>query len=150
MKAVIQRVSRASVSIDEKTVGAIGEGYMVLLGVAEGDTEEIVKKIVKKMIDLRIFQDENGKTNLSIEDVQGEILVVSQFTLLADCKKGRRPSFIKAGNPKTAEEMYELFIEECKKRISKVEHGSFGSDMKVELVNDGPFTIILDSDELLQ
>ena len=148
MKAVIQRVSRASVSIDEKTVGAIGEGYMVLLGVAEGDTEEIMKKIVKKMIDLRIFQDENGKTNLSIEDVQGEILVVSQFTLLADCKKGRRPSFIKAGNPKTAEEMYELFIEECKKRISKVEHGSFGSDMKVELVNDGPFTIILDSDEL--
>ena len=149
MKAIIQRVSRASVTIEEKVVGAIGQGYLVLLGVAQGDTVEIMEKLVKKMIDLRIFQDENGKTNLSIEDVGGEILVVSQFTLLADCKKGRRPSFIKAGDPKTAEEMYELFIEECKKRISKVEHGSFGSDMKVELVNDGNFTIILDSDELL-
>lgn len=149
MKAIIQRVSRASVTIEEKVVGAIGQGYLVLLGVAQGDTVEIMEKLVKNMIDLRIFQDENGKTNLSIEDVGGEILVVSQFTLLADCKKGRRPSFIKAGDPKTAEEMYELFIEECKKRISKVEHGSFGSDMKVELVNDGPFTIILDSDELL-
>ena len=149
MKAIIQRVSRASVTIEEKVVGAIGQGYLVLLGVAQGDTVEIMEKLVKKMIDLRIFQDENGKTNLSIEDVGGEILVVSQFTLLADCKKGRRQSFIKAGDPKTAEEMYELFIEECKKRISKVEHGSFGSDMKVELVNDGPFTIILDSDELL-
>lgn len=149
MKAIIQRVSRASVTIEEKVVGAIGQGYLVLLGVAQGDTVEIMEKLVKKMIDLRIFQDENGKTNLSIEDVGGEILVVSQFTLLADCKKGRRPSFIKAGDPKTAEEMYELFIEECKKRISKIEHGSFGSDMKVELVNDGPFTIILDSDELL-
>ena len=149
MKAIIQRVSRASVTIEEKVVGAIGQGYLVLLGVAQGDTVEIMEKLVKKMIDLRIFQDENGKTNLSIEDVGGEILVVSQFTLLAYCKKGRRPSFIKAGDPKTAEEMYELFIEECKKRISKVEHGSFGSDMKVELVNDGPFTIILDSDELL-
>ena len=149
MKAIIQRVSRASVTIEEKVVGAIGQGYLVLLGVAQGDTVEIMEKLVKKMIDLRIFQDETGKTNLSIEDVGGEILVVSQFTLLADCKKGRRPSFIKAGDPKTAEEMYELFIEECKKRISKVEHGSFGSDMKVELVNDGPFTIILDSDELL-
>ena len=149
MKAIIQRVSRASVTIEEKVVGAIGQGYLVLLGVAQGDTVEVMEKLVKKMIDLRIFQDENGKTNLSIEDVGGEILVVSQFTLLADCKKGRRPSFIKAGDPKTAEEMYELFIKECKKRISKVEHGSFGSDMKVELVNDGPFTIILDSDELL-
>ena len=149
MKAIIQRVSRASVTIEEKVVGAIGQGYLVLFGVAQGDTVEIMEKLVKKMIDLRIFQDETGKTNLSIEDVGGEILVVSQFTLLADCKKGRRPSFIKAGDPKTAEEMYELFIEECKKRISKVEHGSFGSDMKVELVNDGPFTIILDSDELL-
>lgn len=149
MKAIIQRVSRASVTIEEKVAGAIGQGYLVLLGVAQGDTVEVMEKLVKKMIDLRIFQDENGKTNLSIEDVGGEILVVSQFTLLADCKKGRRPSFIKAGDPKTAEKMYELFIEECKKRISKVEHGSFGSDMKVELVNDGPFTIILDSDELL-
>lgn len=149
MKAVIQRVSRASVAIDGEIAGAIGEGYLVLLGVAREDTVEIMEKLVKKMIDLRIFQDESGKTNLSIEDVGGEILVVSQFTLLADCKKGRRPSFIKAGDPKSAKEMYELFIEECKKRISKVEHGSFGSDMKVELVNDGPFTIVLDSDELL-
>lgn len=148
MKAVVQRVSHASVEIDEKIVGAIGKGYLVLLGVAEGDTEADLKKVVKKMIDLRIFQDENGKSNLSIEDVKGEILVVSQFTLLADCKKGRRPSFIKAGNPKTAKEMYEAFIEECKKRIPKVEHGEFGAMMKVALENDGPFTIILDSNEL--
>ena len=107
---------------------------------------EIAFVILRKRDGLLQTVWEEGKTNLSIEDVGGEILVVSQFTLLADCKKGRRPSFIKAGDPKTAEEMYELFIEECKKRISKVEHGSFGSDMKVELVNDGPFTIILDSD----
>lgn len=148
MKAVIQRVSHASVSVDDSVIGAIGKGYLVLLGVAENDTEDILKKVVKKMIDLRLFQDENGKTNLSLEEVGGEILVVSQFTLLADCRKGRRPSFVKAGTPEKAEAMYEMFIEECKKRISIVEHGKFGADMKVELINDGPFTIVLDSDTL--
>lgn len=148
MKAVIQRVSHASVEIEEKIVGAIKEGYLVLLGVAEGDTEEELKKLVKKMIDLRIFQDENGKTNLSIEDVGGEILVVSQFTLLADCKKGRRPSFVKAGKPENAKRLYEVFIDECRKRVPKVEHGEFGAMMKVALENEGPFTIILDTNEL--
>ena len=121
---------------------------MILLGVAEGDTEETMKKMVKKIIDLRLFQDENGKTNLSVEDVKGDFLVVSQFTLLADCRKGRRPSFVKAGNPAEAKKIYEAFIEECKKRIDTVKHGEFGAYMQVELVNDGPFTIVLDSDEL--
>lgn len=148
MKAVVQRVTHASVTIDGKVNGEIGLGFLVLLGVAEDDTEADLKKLAKKMIDLRIFQDENGKTNLSIEDVKGELLVVSQFTLLSDCRKGRRPSFIKAGNPEKAKAMYEQFLEECGKRVPKVEHGEFGADMKVELLNDGPFTIILDTDEL--
>lgn len=148
MKAVIQRVARANVTIDGQVSGQIQKGLMVLLGVAQNDTEEQMKKLVKKMIDLRIFQDENGKTNLSLEDVGGGLLIISQFTLLADCKKGRRPSFIKAGSPGQAKEMYEKFMEECKKRIPVVEHGEFGADMQVELVNDGPFTIVLDSEEL--
>lgn len=148
MKAVIQVVSRASVTIEEKEKREIGRGYVVLLGVAEEDTEKDLQKLCKKMIDLRIFHDENGKTNLSLEDVEGELLVVSQFTLLADCRKGRRPSFIKAGNPEKAEKMYRTFIEECKKRVRTVEHGEFGAYMQVELVNDGPFTIILDSADL--
>ncbi|MDO5146598.1 MAG: D-aminoacyl-tRNA deacylase [Eubacteriales bacterium] len=148
MKAVIQRVTKASVSIEEKVVGSIGQGYLVLLGVAQEDTEEDLKKLAKKMLDLRIFQDDQGKTNLSIEDVGGELLIVSQFTLLADCKKGRRPSFVKAGNPQKAEQMYEEFLAECQKRIPVVEHGKFGADMQITLVNDGPFTIVLDSGEL--
>lgn len=148
MRAVIQVVQEASVTIEGQVTGRIGQGYLVLLGVAENDTDEQMKKLVKKMIDLRIFPDENGKTNLSIEDVNGDIMVVSQFTLLADCKKGRRPSFIKAGNPEKAKRMYEEFMKECEKRIGKVAHGEFGADMKVALVNDGPFTIVLDSDEL--
>lgn len=148
MKAVIQRVSEASVSIDGKIVGQIGNGYLVLLGVAQGDTETELQKVASKMIGLRIFQDENGKTNLSLEDVGGELLIVSQFTLLADCRKGRRPSFIKAGNPETANRLYERFIEVCREKIPVVEHGEFGADMKISLINDGPFTIVLDSDEL--
>lgn len=148
MKAVVQRVSQAAVTIEGKTVGAIEQGYLVLLGVAQGDTLEMMQKMVKKLIDLRLFQDENGKTNLSIEDVGGEILVVSQFTLLADCKKGRRPSFVKAGNPQEAKAMYEAFVAECKKRVNRVEQGEFGADMQVSLVNDGPFTLVLDSAEL--
>ena len=148
MKAVIQLVSRASVTVEREDKREIGPGYVILLGVAQGDTEEIMKKMVKKIIDLRLFQDENGKTNLSLEDVKGELLVVSQFTLLADCKKGRRPSFVKAGSPEEAEKMYRAFIGECRKRIPTVKHGEFGAYMQVELVNDGPFTIVLDSNEL--
>lgn len=148
MKAVIQLVSKAAVTVEREEKREIGPGYVILLGVAEGDTEETMKKMVKKIIDLRLFQDENGKTNLSVEDVKGDFLVVSQFTLLADCRKGRRPSFVKAGNPAEAKKIYEAFIEECKKRINTVKHGEFGAYMQVELVNDGPFTIVLDSDEL--
>lgn len=148
MKAVIQLVSKAAVTVEREEKREIGPGYVILLGVAEGDTEETMKKMVKKIIDLRLFQDENGKTNLSVEDVKGDFLVVSQFTLLADCRKGRRPSFVKAGNPAEAKKIYEAFIEECKKRIVTVKHGEFGAYMQVELVNDGPFTIVLDSDEL--
>ncbi len=148
MKAVIQLVSKAAVTAEREEKREIGPGYVILLGVAEGDTEETMKKMVKKIIDLRLFQDENGKTNLSVEDVKGDFLVVSQFTLLADCRKGRRPSFVKAGNPAEAKKIYEAFIEECKKRIDTVKHGEFGAYMQVELVNDGPFTIVLDSDEL--
>lgn len=148
MKAVIQLVSKAAVTVEREEKREIGLGYVILLGVAEGDTEETMKKMVKKIINLRLFQDENGKTNLSVEDVKGDFLVVSQFTLLADCRKGRRPSFVKAGNPAEAKKIYEAFIEECKKRIDTVKHGEFGAYMQVELVNDGPFTIVLDSDEL--
>lgn len=148
MKAVLQVVSHASVRVDGEITGQIGTGLLVFLGVAEGDGKEDLEKIVKKTTELRIFKDDAGKTNLSLQDVGGELLVVSQFTLLADCKKGRRPSFIKAGNPQKAEEMYEEFIRVCKEKVSKVEHGIFGADMKVELQNEGPFTIVLDSKEL--
>lgn len=148
MKAVIQRVSTAQVTVDGKVIGSIGDGYLVLLGVAKDDTEEDIKKLANKMIGLRIFQDENGKTNLSLQDVNGELLIVSQFTLLADCRKGRRPSFVKAGDPARANDLYEKFIAFCKEQIPVVEHGEFGADMKISLVNDGPFTIVLDSSEL--
>ncbi len=148
MKAIIQRVTSASVTIEEKVVGEIGNGFLVLLGVGQDDTEIEVEKVVKKMIGLRIFQDQQGKTNLSLQDVDGELLIISQFTLLADCRKGRRPSFVKAGNPENAKKLYEKFIDLCKETIPVVEKGEFGADMKVALVNDGPFTIILDSDEL--
>lgn len=148
MKAVIQRVTTASVTIDGNVVGQIGDGFLVLLGVGQGDGEKEIEKMVKKMVGLRIFQDENGKTNLSLQDVGGQLLIVSQFTLLADCRKGRRPSFVKAGDPENAKRLYEKFIEACREHVEIVEHGEFGADMKVSLTNDGPFTIILDSDEL--
>ena len=148
MKAVIQRVSQASVRVDGKVVGQIGYGYLVLLGVADGDTEKERRLLVRKITEMRICQDENGKTNLSLQDIGGEMLVISQFTLLADCRKGRRPSFIKAGNPDHAKNMYEEFAKDCREIIPKVETGEFGADMKVSLVNDGPFTIVLDTDEL--
>lgn len=148
MKFVIQRVRHASVSVDSQIIGKIEKGFLVLVGVSQSDTKEIADKMVKKLIGLRIFEDENGKTNLDIKTVGGSMLIISQFTLYADCKKGNRPSFINAGSPQMAEELYEYIIECCKKEIFVVEKGSFGADMKVELLNDGPFTIILDSDEL--
>jgi len=149
MKLVIQRVTSASVDIDEKTVGSIDGGFMVLFGACESDTTEIADKMLKKMVGLRIFADSEGKTNLSLADVGGEILLVSQFTLYADCRKGNRPSFFKSGDPAHANELYEYAIAELKNTYGlKVETGEFGADMKVGLVNDGPFTIILDSNEI--
>lgn len=146
---VIQRVIQASVTVDEKVVGEIGHGLLVFVGVADFDDKQTADKMIDKMTKLRIFDDENGKTNLSASDVGGEFLIVSQFTLYADCKKGNRPSFTKAGNPDMANEMYEYIISEVKKKGFSVEHGIFGADMKVGLVNDGPFTIVLDSKEIM-
>lgn len=148
MRFVIQRVKHASVTVDNETVGSIGRGFLVLIGVADDDTKEIADKLIKKLIGLRIFEDEAGKTNLALADVEGQLLLVSQFTLYADCKKGNRPSFIKAGKPDMAEEMYNYIIEQCKTMIPVVEKGVFGADMKVELLNDGPFTILFDSDNM--
>ncbi len=148
MKFVIQRVKHASVTVDEKVIGKIGTGFLVLIGVSDEDTKEVADKLIKKLVGLRIFEDENGKTNLSLADVDGSLLLVSQFTLYANCKKGYRPSFIEAGAPDMANEMYEYIISECKKSVPIVERGEFGADMKVELLNDGPFTIILDSRDL--
>lgn len=146
MRLVIQRVNHASVTVDEQVIGQIGKGLLVFLGVADGDTKEMVDKYVKKLQGLRIFEDADGKTNLSIQDVGGEVLVVSQFTLYADCKKGNRPSFVKAGAPDFANELYEYFKQKCEEAFGKVECGSFGADMKIDLQNDGPFTILWDSD----
>lgn len=148
MKFVIQRVTESSVAVEGKVIGQIGKGFMVLIGVGQSDTKEIADKMIKKMTGLRIFEDENGKTNLSLADVNGELLLISQFTLYANCKKGNRPSFIESGAPDMAEELYEYIIAKCKESVPIVEHGSFGADMKVSLVNDGPFTIVLDSDHL--
>ena len=145
MKFVIQRVNNASVTIEGKTVGSINKGLLILMGVSDTDTADMLPKFADKIVKMRIFADENGKTNLSLGDVQGEMLIVSQFTLYADCRKGNRPSFTSAGAPDTANALYEQFITLCKERITKVETGEFGADMKVSLENDGPFTIILDS-----
>lgn len=148
MRFVIQRVTEASVTIDGEISGKIGKGYLVLIGVADTDTKEIADKMVRKMIGLRIFEDEQGKTNLSLADVDGGLLLVSQFTLYANCKRGNRPSFIEAGKPDMANEMYEYIIEKCRESVDEVQTGEFGADMKVQLLNDGPFTILLDSDQL--
>lgn len=148
MRFVIQRVSRASVTVEEQVIGAIDKGFLVLVGISNDDTREIADKLVKKLIGLRIFQDEDGKTNLNLNSVGGSLLIVSQFTLYADCRKGYRPSFVNAGAPDLAEELYKYIIAKCREEISCVEHGSFGADMRVELCNDGPFTIILDSDHM--
>ena len=148
MRIVIQRVQHAEVKVNGETTGSIGKGFLVLIGVAETDTREIADKMIKKLLGLRIFEDAEGKTNLDLDAVDGELLLVSQFTLYADCKKGNRPSFIKAGNPDMANELYEYIIAKCRQEIPKVEKGIFGADMKVSLLNDGPFTILLDSDEI--
>lgn len=144
MKAVLQRVIKASVSVNEKIVGEIDKGLLIFLGVGQNDNEDDVERLINKIVKLRIFADENDKINLSLSDVNGELLVVSQFTLYADCRKGNRPNFMNAGKPDTAERLYELFIEKLKEIVPKVEKGIFGADMKVELINDGPFTICLD------
>lgn len=148
MRFIVQRVSESEVSVDGKTLGKIGRGFMVLIGVSGSDTKEIADKMVKKMLGLRIFEDEQGKTNLSLDAVGGSLLLISQFTLYANCKKGNRPSFIEAGAPDMASDMYEYIIAKCREQVPVVERGEFGADMKVSLVNDGPFTIILDSDTL--
>lgn len=145
MKMVIQRVNHASVTIDGKVNGAIEKGFLVLLGVGQNDTEEIADKYVKKMVGLRIFDDEEGKTNLSLDQVGGSVLLISQFTLYANCKKGYRPSFIEAGDPVKAEQLYEYVIAKTRESVQNVQTGIFGAEMKVDLENDGPFTIVLEN-----
>ena len=144
MRIVLQRVTSASVTVGGEVTGRIGTGYLVLLGVGQGDTEEDCRSLADKLINLRIFSDENGKINLSLADVGGELLIVSQFTLYADCRKGNRPNFIQAGKPDEAERLYNYFADYCRSKGKHVETGIFGADMKVELVNDGPFTIVLE------
>lgn len=150
MKFVLQRVKRASVAVEEQIVGKIEKGYLILVGVSGTDTKEIADKMIEKVSRLRLFKDENGKTNLNISDIGGEVLVVSQFTLYADCRKGNRPSFTDAGAPQLAEELYEYILERCRELFGKVEKGIFGADMDVELINDGPFTVVLDSSEIVR
>lgn len=144
MKLVIQRVSSASVAVKGETIGSIGNGFLVLIGVGDSDDEAVADKFVRKLLGLRIFEDENGKTNLSLADVGGQLLLVSQFTLYANCRKGNRPSFTEAGAPDKAEALYEYIIRKCRESVPVVETGSFGAEMQVSLVNDGPFTILLD------
>lgn len=148
MRFVIQRVTQSSVSIDGTVIGKIGKGLLVLIGVAEEDTEETADKLVRKLTGLRVFEDENGKTNLSLADVKGELLLISQFTLYANCKKGNRPSFTEASSPQKANALYEYIIAKCRENVPIVETGSFGAEMKVSLVNDGPFTVLLDSEKI--
>ncbi len=148
MKIVLQRVRSAAVTVEEQEIGNIGKGYLLLVGIEEGDNLETAEKMADKIQKLRLFEDENGKTNLNAEQVSGEVLVISQFTLCADCKKGNRPSFVHAAAPETAKQLYEAFFVLCEKRFCKVAHGSFGADMQVSLINDGPFTLMLDSREI--
>ena len=146
MKFVIQRVTHASVTVEGETIGDIRKGFLVLIGIGRKDTRTEADYLIRKMTGLRIFEDTEGKTNLSLSDVNGELLLVSQFTLYANCRKGNRPSFIDAAEPELAEELYEYIVAECKKRVPVVKTGSFGADMKIELCNDGPFTILLDTE----
>lgn len=150
MRFVIQRVCSADVSVEGKVIGQIGHGLLVFVGVSDNDNRQIADKMIDKLIKLRIFDDADGKTNLSISDVGGEFLIVSQFTLYADCRKGNRPSFTLAGKPDWANALYEYIISEIVKKGFSVAHGSFGAEMKVSLLNDGPFTILLDSDEIVK
>ncbi len=150
MKFVIQRVIEANVSVNGEIIGAIDKGFLVFVGINNTDTEEIADKMVKKLIGLRIFEDENGKTNLSLNDVNGSLLIISQFTLYADCRKGNRPSFIDAGDPDMANGLYEYVLSQCSELVTNVQKGEFGADMKVSLINDGPFTIVLDSDVIVK
>ena len=149
MKFVIQRVTRAEVTVAQETVGAIEKGFLVLIGVNNTDTEAIADKMLHKLLNLRIFEDENGKTNLSLKEVNGGLLLVSQFTLYADCRKGNRPSFVKAGSPEHAKLLYEYLMKSCRKEGFPVESGIFGAHMKIDLQNDGPFTSVLDSEEIM-
>ena len=148
MRFVIQRVSHAQVTIDGQVRGSIQKGYMVLIGIGQEDTESLADRMIAKMLDLRIFEDADGKSNRSLRDVDGALLLISQFTLYADCKKGKRPSFFKAGEPHMANDLYEYIIRKCKEEVRDVERGEFGAMMHVELLNEGPFTIILDSAEM--
>lgn len=148
MKFLIQRVSNASVTIENQTVGSINEGFCVFAGISDTDTKETADKMIRKLVNLRIFSDDEGKTNLNLASVKGELLIISQFTLYADCRHGNRPSFLNAGKPGPSQELYEYIITRCREYIPKVEHGEFGADMKVSLTNDGPFTICLDSEEI--
>ncbi len=148
MRFVVQVVSKSDVKINGEIKGSIKRGFMVLIGVGQDDNEAIADKMVNKLLGLRIFPDENGKTNLSLADVNGELLLISQFTLYADCRKGNRPSFVKAGAPDEAKRLYEYVVEKCRDRVSKVDTGEFGAEMQVSLVNEGPFTILLDSEDL--
>lgn len=150
MKFLIQRVTEASVKVDGETIGAINKGLLVFVGIGHEDNEAIADKMIDKLTRLRIFDDENGKTNLAISDVSGEFLIISQFTLYADCRRGNRPSFTEAGAPDVANSLYEYIISKISSMGFKTEHGSFGADMKVSLLNDGPFTIILDSKEIIK
>jgi len=148
MRFVIQRVQHAKVTVEGECIASIQKGFLVLVGINNTDTKVIADKMIQKLINLRIFEDENGKTNLNLNAVLGELLIVSQFTLYADCRKGNRPSFTKSGPPDMAEKLYEYIVDRCSKEVPKTAHGKFGADMKVSLLNDGPFTIILDSDEI--
>ena len=148
MRFLIQRVTHASCKVDGNVTGEIDKGFLVFIGIKEGDSRAEADKLLKKMLGLRIFEDENGKTNLGLKDVDGSLLLISQFTLYADCKKGFRPSFTRSGNPQIAKELYEYIIDECKKENPNVQTGIFGEDMKIQLLNDGPFTILLDTDEI--
>ena len=147
MKLLVQRVSSAKVDVDSKTVGKINKGFLVLIGVTHTDTREIADYLVKKLCNLRVFKDENSKMNLSIKDVDGELLIVSQFTLYANCNDGNRPSFVNSAKPDMANELYEYFVERCRKEVKNVETGIFGADMKVSLLNDGPVTIMLEKED---
>lgn len=149
MKLVIQRVTNASVTVEGKTVGKIGKGFLVLWGAASGDTEKEADYLAAKLCKLRVFEDEQGRMNLGLKDIGGELLVISQFTLYANCKKGNRPNFMAAMNPDESERLYEYFLQRCKQEIEVVEKGIFGADMKVELLNDGPVTILMDTGEMM-